>query len=127
LTAIFDRTTPNTKLKDGPSPNPVRMGKRMTHRAIPKKSNAYAEHLHQQFPTTVGTPPVNTENAWHNRTRQTLQINYTVENFPLLHPAPITPQNGHHPTTHPAPFQLPASIPSTMTDAQYKSFIEDCV
>jgi hypothetical protein len=47
-----------------------------------------------QFPTTVGTPPVNTQNAWHNRTRQTPQFNYTVENFPLLQPAPITPQHG---------------------------------
>jgi hypothetical protein len=103
------------------------MGKRMTRLAIPKKSTAYAEHLRQQFPTTVGTPPVNTQNAWHNRTRQTPQFNYTVANFPLLQPTPITPQHGHTTPTHPAPFQLSASTPSTMTDAHTKSFIEECV
>jgi hypothetical protein len=30
LAATFERTTPSTKLKDGPFPAPVRMGKRMT-------------------------------------------------------------------------------------------------
>jgi hypothetical protein len=49
LNAIFDRTTPNTKLKDGPFPDPVRMGKRMTRRAIPKQLDC----LRRAPPSTV--------------------------------------------------------------------------
>jgi hypothetical protein len=130
LASLFDRTTPNDCLKDGDFSTPVRMGRRLggnRRSTASKKPSAYTQHLRSQYATTVGIPPPPPTNAWQNRSRPAPTFNYTVENFPSLHPppAPVTP--GNQPVT-PAYHQAPSlSSQSTMTDAQTRSYIADCV
>jgi hypothetical protein len=62
-----------------------------------------------------------------NRSRQAPQFNYTVENFPSLHPAP-TPVTPGPPYVRRDHLQAPSLSPqTTMTDEQTRSYIDECV
>jgi hypothetical protein len=127
LASIFERTTPNDCLSKGDFPTPVRMGKKMIRRTLTRKTSTYSQQLRNQFPTTVGSPPPTTPNAWNNRSRQVPQFNYSVEHFPTLStaPTPVTP--GYQPI--PLPHQNAPSLSSqtTMTEEQTRSYIDECV
>jgi hypothetical protein len=73
LASIFERTTPNDCLSNGDFPTHVRMGKKMVRRTMTRKTSTYSQQLCNQFPTTVGSPPPPTPNAWNNRSRQVPQ------------------------------------------------------
>jgi hypothetical protein len=145
LAALFERTTQTDKLDKSDFPNPVRMGRRNTHRPPPAPRNlAYTDYLKSQYQTTVGTPPPPKKpkpNAWHNR-RVEPTFDYEVH-YPAMQP-PVPPPRaittpGHHtilplpptptlPTT-PAPSSatLSTATPSTMTDVETRLYIEECV
>jgi hypothetical protein len=132
ITAIFALCDPDSSLDQGPFPQPVRMSRRPARRQSTKprpKTSAYTEHLRTQYPTTVGTPTPPTRNAWQNRSRTQPTFNYTVGEFPSLTPSPnfTTPINSQPtqlPTQLPPPSQ---STPSTMTEADTRKFIAECV
>jgi hypothetical protein len=131
IAAIFALCEADTSLDQGPFPQPVRMSRRPARHQSTKarpKTSAYTEHLRTQYPTTVGTPTPPTRNAWQNRSRTQPTFNYTVGEFPSLTPPNLTPPMNAPPTQLPTQLTPPSqSTPSTMTEADTRKFIAECV
>jgi hypothetical protein len=138
LAALFERTTPTDKLDNSDFPNPVRMGRRQNRRtARAPRNTEYTDYLKSQYQTTVGTPPPKKPktNAWHTR-RVEPSFDYDVHYPAIQPPTPqptrlaVTPTGLHH-TPTPSPPATPATLstatPSTMTDAETRQFIAECV
>jgi hypothetical protein len=139
LAALFERTTPTDKLDNSDFPNPVRMGRRQNRRndRVPRNTE-YTDFLKAQYQTPVAfTPPPKKPktNAWHTR-RVEPTFDYDVHYPAIQPPTPppmhlAVPNPGLHIIQPPSPPATPATLstatPSTMTDAETRLFITECV